>query len=1047
MADLGINLKGQDNLSKTVKEAKQSIDELINSTTDLGKAAKEFDKITNAGKPLKTQLRQLKALMADMQFKGLNDTAAYTQIAQYAGSIADSMGDAQQAVKAFSSDTANLDAMASAFQGLTGAITVGTSAMALFGVENDEVEQAILKVQSAMALLNGVTAIANTLNKDSALMLKLKSINLIGNTTASTANTVAETVNTTATGANTVAKGVNTAATGALTTAINTATAAQIKNNLAVLKNPYVIAAAAVAGLVAGIGYWISTMDDATSSELALNTAVDALNSPLETEMKKVGEQLSLYEKLKSQYDQSGQKVDAFAKKLINNTEVQKRLGVVVKTVDDVHRLFADNSNKAYTRAAIARAKALATEQARAALLGMTLAKLSQVYSKFMSGQEVNWEDMRQIIEAMGYSVEQANKLMTSSGFEMEYERFGKNNIRQGTGDLNKLIEQTLQGGTFKVLDELAESFKGVFDDINEIDFKGILTSNFDALDSGIDKSTNKVKKTKETVKKGLKDSHDKIKEILTTLEGCDAIIQRAENDMKKLDRTSEGYADSVKRLKQVIQGAKAAKLLLIDNSTMKGLQETRRLIEEIIQDLKPGTKEYDEWKEKLKQCDEQAYEMAKTLSVNGDMKSLKEVQAALSVLIETLPEGSEILEKYAELWNIITNRINTASRNIENIKKGIEKGSIAELRQQIADIDEELNNKNLKLDARINLSYKKRALQMRLNEITRGGLSIDIVPEVDFIEKGSLDDLEKSADNAKTIIQQLHKQFDDGIINKEEFLAEVNFINGELLKLGLKPIQVHIEADWEKFVANAEDAMSRVQTIVSAVDSIQSLTDALHDGANAWDIFKSAITTVQSVMQAYATVMETITAIQEAHELATLKQTVQMQVQGGAAVEASGAEQLKTTADAETVTSATAATIALKEQESAYLDMAAASIFAAHSTIPFAGVGIASGLITTMMGAMAAQHAASKSLAAFADGGIVGGGSLYGDRLLVRVNTGEMILNGKQQKRLFNLLDKGGAIGGQMGEISFKLKGSDIYGSMKNYTAVKSKTSTIKGF
>jgi len=264
---------------------------------------------------------------------------------------------------------------------------------------------------------------------------------------------------------------------------------------------------------------------------------------------------------------------------------------------------------------------------------------------------------------------------------------------------------------------------------------------------------------------------------------------------------------------------------------------------------------------------------------------------------------------------------------------------------------------------------------------------------------------------------------------------------------LGLKPIQVHIEADWEKFVANAEDAMSRVQTIVSAVDSIQSLTDALHDGADAWDIFKSAITTVQSVMQAYATVMEVITAIQDAHELATLKQTVSMQTQSGAAVEATGAEQLKTTADAEIVTSATAATIALKEQESAYLDMAAASIFAAHSTIPFAGVGIASGLITTMMGAMAAQHAASKSLAAFADGGIVGGGSLYGDRLLVRVNTGEMILNGKQQKRLFNLLDKGGAIGGQMGEISFKLKGSDIYGSMKNYTAVKSKTSTIKGF
>jgi len=46
--------------------------------------------------------------------------------------------------------------------------------MGLLGSENKSVEEAILKVQSALGILNGVQALANTLNKDSIVMLKLK---------------------------------------------------------------------------------------------------------------------------------------------------------------------------------------------------------------------------------------------------------------------------------------------------------------------------------------------------------------------------------------------------------------------------------------------------------------------------------------------------------------------------------------------------------------------------------------------------------------------------------------------------------------------------------------------------------------------------------------------------------------------------------------------------------------------------------------------------------------------------------------------------------
>lgn len=69
-------------------------------------------------------------------------------------------------------------------------------------------------------------------------------------------------------------------------------------------------------------------------------------------------------------------------------------------------------------------------------------------------------------------------------------------------------------------------------------------------------------------------------------------------------------------------------------------------------------------------------------------------------------------------------------------------------------------------------------------------------------------------------------------------------------------------------------------------------------------------------------------------------------------------------------------------------------------------------------------------SLPKFADGGVVGGSSFFGDKLLARVNSGEMILNQKQQARLLSLTEGNNVrISGDV-----RLNGKDIYISLKNY-------------
>lgn len=98
------------------------------------------------------------------------------------------------------------------------------------------------------------------------------------------------------------------------------------------------------------------------------------------------------------------------------------------------------------------------------------------------------------------------------------------------------------------------------------------------------------------------------------------------------------------------------------------------------------------------------------------------------------------------------------------------------------------------------------------------------------------------------------------------------------------------------------------------------------------------------------------------------------------------------------------------------------ASAFAAPFPINLAAVA-------TVMSTVASIFS---SLPQFAEGGIVGGSSFFGDKLLARVNSGEMILNRDQQRTLYSLTDVDRAASVNIG--FDKVRGSDIYLSLSNY-------------
>lgn len=92
-------------------------------------------------------------------------------------------------------------------------------------------------------------------------------------------------------------------------------------------------------------------------------------------------------------------------------------------------------------------------------------------------------------------------------------------------------------------------------------------------------------------------------------------------------------------------------------------------------------------------------------------------------------------------------------------------------------------------------------------------------------------------------------------------------------------------------------------------------------------------------------------------------------------------------------------------------------------------------GSVISGVASMGAAIAQVKKATAYADGGIIEGATTIGDYNIARVNDGEMILNKRQQRHLFNALDNGFTPNSTTtgGEVKFKIQGTELVGVLRN--------------
>ncbi len=149
---------------ETLKEAGVSAEQF---SAALGTGQTEVEKSSES---LRARLKALTQQIAEMKLAGDDGTEAFQKLVIEAGNIKDAMADAGAEIKNAGSDTRTFDNLLGAAQAVAGGFAIAQGTAALFGDESEELQKTLLKVNAAMAILQGLQTVGNALQKEGAIV-------------------------------------------------------------------------------------------------------------------------------------------------------------------------------------------------------------------------------------------------------------------------------------------------------------------------------------------------------------------------------------------------------------------------------------------------------------------------------------------------------------------------------------------------------------------------------------------------------------------------------------------------------------------------------------------------------------------------------------------------------------------------------------------------------------------------------------------------------------------------------------------------------------
>ena len=270
-----------------------------------------------------------------------------------AGELRDAMDDANTQIRGEASDTKHLDGIAQGLNVVTSSAGAAVSVFQMFGASQEDLINIQTKLQATLAISNALTVIQNNLQKESSLMMGIRTIQEKAHAAAISIRTAAE------------GRGV---------IATKAATIAQAAFNLVAKANPYVLLATAILTVVGALVAFSAGSKKAKREEEEHQKQMereqayyDTYNEQLTSTIANYRDLQHAYKKLKSEKEKT--------KWIKDNTDKFHDLGLELQNIQDCEKVFAENTPE------IIKAFDL---RARAAAYA---AKITKTYNDALSGQ------------------------------------------------------------------------------------------------------------------------------------------------------------------------------------------------------------------------------------------------------------------------------------------------------------------------------------------------------------------------------------------------------------------------------------------------------------------------------------------------------------------------------------------------------------------------------------------------------------------------------------------------------------------------------------
>ena len=458
-----------------------------------------------------------------------------------------------------------------------------------------------------------------------------------------------------------------------------------------------------------------------------------------------------------------------------------------------------------------------------------------------------------------------------------------------------------------------------------------------------------------------------------------------------------------------------------INNESIKGLRKQKSELEDVLTNQKASTKEWSNAQKKLDEINlkikEEEQNIVSALEAYYGVTNSKSMISDFNAILANQKEGTEE-------WETINTLIQAANNGLEK-----QENQVKDIAKAVYGID-----------------YDNATGEVSSGEPNRK--SIDGLNQLISKETDYLNSLESGTDEWErqyNIVLQLKNELDDiqNLTDKINLAAEYKKLTGKdfgdwtMTSLTDIPVQQYgqivkiLERVRDEYSKTSEEYKKFSDLILQyqgRIDAIIGKTNEEIPGTDKWDSFISAMANTSTIVSNLGTAFNTL-AEESSNSLEQVSASMALMTKNtstnAAAVAASILQMVSTTLPAISALIGSVSVLAGVEATEKAVSTSKHWIEAIAAVVAIAG---------TVAGAIASAKKLGNMK--FANGGIVPGDSYTGDRVVASVNSGEMILNKRQQNTLFRAINSGSLVGsGMSNEVQFKISGTDLVGVLNNNT------------